>query len=608
MVLTETLPANTTYLASSGWVAVGGGQYVYDYGLLPAYASDSVEFAVMVDDPLPDTVVETVDVVCIGYEGPGWTGNCYELVTPLPLAADLRVVKHDHVGPPPEPDTVQELKRLYQLMDKPGYRLPAVTQDWEPVRPGDIYSYTITYLNMGRTPATGVVLTETLPENTSYVGYGWTHVGGRTYTYQVGDLDVREGGQRNFWVQVEPVPCENEGYLYNWVHIGGNEEECNLANNWSGEETPVECWEYGLYLPLILRNVIVDDGPTPTPSPTPSPTPDPDVAYVKDVAVNPVTDRVYVSSPAMDSVLAVDPSGSGSVLTSIPVGDDPIGVAVVTTTNKIYAANFHSWTVTAIRGSDHTPIGDQYVGAQACKVTADSADGRVYVTNHLESENGAAAINSQTDAFEYYYHRMHATSGRYGIDVDPDADKLFIASRNGGLIAIQDAYAPGQEPQLVKLEPARVPYVVAFNPTTKHLYVTAADDNVVVVLAPYDIQWNRGRWVTWRGRRVLVLDEANAGWIKEIGVGQGAEEGIAINPDTGRVYVTNADSNTVSIIQDDANAANIQWLQDVAVGDYPQGVDVDATRNLVYIANAQSRDLTMINGADNTILKTIPLE
>ena len=69
-------------------------------------------------------------------------------------------------------------------------------------------------------------------------------------------------------------------------------------------------------------------------------------------------------------------------------------------------------------------------------------DGRVYATNHLESDNGAAAINSQTDQFLYYYSRLHATQGRYGIAVDPGADKLFIAARDAGLIAIQDAYLP----------------------------------------------------------------------------------------------------------------------------------------------------------------------
>ncbi|MGZ7144908.1 hypothetical protein ACXWOO_11110, partial [Streptococcus pyogenes] len=81
-----------------------------------------------------------------------------------------------------------------------------------------------------------------------------------------------------------------------------------------------------------------------------------------------------------------------AVVTSVPVGDHPLGLVVVTTTNKIYAANLNSWTLTAIRGTDYARLADVYVGAQACKAAADPGDARVYVTNHLESDNGAAAV------------------------------------------------------------------------------------------------------------------------------------------------------------------------------------------------------------------------
>jgi uncharacterized repeat protein (TIGR01451 family) len=620
MVLTETLPAHSSYLTSAGWVPLGGGQFAYAVGDLAPFANVTATFAIIVDDPLPDTVTELVNVVCFGYEGPTPPGNCYTLVTPLPLEPDLRVVKHDHVGPPPPLDTQRELDRMYRQLFGEPYRPPATVQQWEPIKPGDIYSYTITYLNLGRRPATGVVLTETLPEHTSYVGYGWTHLGGRTYVYSVGDLAPGTGGQRNFYVQAGAVPCNGDEYLYNWVRIGGAEDECNLANNWSGEETPVECQTFvgRVYLPLIMKAYSAPAAPTPTPSPTPTftptptPSPTPEAAYVSDVAVNAETNRVYVASPQLDAVFAVDPSGPGSVIATIPVGDHPLGLAVVTTTNKIYAANLNSWTVTAIRGADNARLADVYVGAQACKVAADSGDARVYATNHLESDNGAAAIDSHTDTFVYYYSRLHATQGRYGIDVDPEAEKLFIAARDAGLIAIQDAFLPDQEPQVFKLEPPRVPYVVAWNPTTGHLFVTAADDNglqsLVVVLDPYSIQWNKGKWLLWRGRWVFELDRANAGWIKEIGVGAGAEEGIAVNPLTGYVYVTNADSDTVSILRDAADPANIQWVKDVAVGEYPQGVDVDVKTNTIYVGNAESRDLSVIDGATQTVVKTIPLE
>ena len=487
------------------------------------------------------------------------------------------------------------------------------------VNPGDWITYSLSYNNSGLITATNVVLTMTVPDYTHYIGYGWL-CAASVCTRSLGTLPPMAGGSASFVVQVDGTPPD--WVIEAEVRIGSAEGDLFPPDNVSHEETAV-CGggpppAYVVFLPIILKDHGPSQGPPPIPTvptvppptstPVPSPTPPSDKGYVADVAVNAETNRVYVASPDSDRVLVVDPTGAGSVIASVAVGDLPVGLAVVTTTNKIYVANLNSWTVTAIRGSDNARIADVYAGAQVCKVAADSGDARVYAANHLERDNGAIAINSQTDTAEYFYTRMHATQGRYGIAVDPVHDKLFIAARDAGLIAIQDAYLPDQDPLVVKLDPPRVPYVVAYNPTTEHLYVTAADDNKVVVLAPYALETEISGSFIQEGQRVYVVDQTNPGWIKEIDVGEGAEEGIAVNPRTGYVYVTNARSDTVSIIQDSADPAQIQWVMDLAVGDRPHGVAVDAKTDRVYVGNANSRDLTVIDGATLTVIKTIPLE
>jgi uncharacterized repeat protein (TIGR01451 family) len=591
VVLTDILPLEAT--GTSGAWTCDAGVCRYAVGTLVPSATLQVSLPVQLDKgalscPIVLTnTVQVADILLGGDMDP--TDNVFVLTTTLDCLPDLVVGLNDNVGPAPSPGVawLSEMLNLAPLQAEPR---PCV-------RAGEWISYSVMYANTGVVTATQVVLTETLPEHTSYVGYGWNGVGD-TYTRSLGSLPPEAGGVALFVVRVDSAPPDLR--IEDEARIGGAERDLYPPDNVSYEDTPM-CEANRVYLPLIMRNY------TPSPPPPPPPPP-PEEGYVSDVAVNPETNLVYVASPQLDAVFAVDPSGAGSITATIPVGNQPLGLAVVTTTNKIYAANLYSWSLTAIRGSDHTRLTDIYVGAWACKAAADSADRRVYVTNHLESDNGAAAIDSETDTFLYYYSRLNGTQGRYGIDVDPSEDQLFIAARDAGLIAIQDANQPGQDPQIVKLDPQRVPYVVAFNPTTDHLFVTAADDNLVVVLEPYSIQWNQGAWTTWHGRRVFLLEKVNAGWIKEIPVGQGAEEGIAVNPFTGYVYVTNADSDTVSIIQDDPDPAQIGWIMDLTVGEYPQGVDVDVLRNLIYVGNAGSRDLTVINGADHTVLKTIPLD
>ncbi|MGD8623020.1 MAG: right-handed parallel beta-helix repeat-containing protein [Anaerolineae bacterium] len=580
VVLTDFLPTGTTY-PGGAW-SCAGGLCNYAAGDLAPSTVLQISLPLQLDGGGFACPQVLTNVVRVG-GNPGDvhpTNDVYTLTSLFECLPDLVVTLHDGVGPdattlPPRPC----------------------------VSPGEVVTYSIAYSNTGPAPASQVVLTAMVPLYSSYAGTGWI-CAGQTCTRDLGSLAPGDGGTAELVVLADavlPVPR-----LVGEARIGGAEDDLYPPDNVAVEYAPVcGMGAYRLYLPLIFRQHV----PPPPPPPTrPPPTPTPEPPAVSDVEVNPETGLVYVASPLYDAVLVVDPAGVGAVTATVPVGDHPLGLAVVTTTNKIYAANLHGWTLTAIRGSDHTPLTDIYVGAQACKVAADSGDGLVYVTNHLESDNGVAAVDSRTDTRLYYYSRLHAAAGRYGIDVDPANERLFIAARDGGLIAIQDALAPNQEPQLFKLSPARVPFVVAFNPATEHLFVTAPHDNLVVVLEPYSIEWARGEWVWYRGYPVFVLDKDNAGWIAEVPVGLGAEEGIALNPRTGYVYVTNAGSNTLSVLLDDADPAGIHWVMDVAVGDYPQGVAVDVATNTIYVGNAGSRDVTVVDGATHTVVKTIPLE
>ncbi len=74
------------------------------------------------------------------------------------------------------------------------------------VRPGSYLSYTIYYTNFGGWVAESVVLTETLPDNTTYspnCPTAWQQVGSSNlYTHQVGDVERGEGGIAHFCVDV----------------------------------------------------------------------------------------------------------------------------------------------------------------------------------------------------------------------------------------------------------------------------------------------------------------------------------------------------------------------------------------------------------------------
>ena len=82
--------------------------------------------------------------------------------------------------------------------------------------------------------------------------------------------------------------------------------------------------------------------PTPsTPQAYPTLVPIPGAMAPNGLATDPLRQRLYVSSRDNDRLYVLETTGLG-VLASLPVGSQPFGVAVNSTTNRIYVANYGS--------------------------------------------------------------------------------------------------------------------------------------------------------------------------------------------------------------------------------------------------------------------------
>nr|WP_308161960.1 hypothetical protein [Bacillus sp. ISL-75] len=64
------------------------------------------------------------------------------------------------------------------------------------------------------------------------------------------------------------------------------------------------------------------------------------------------------------------------------------------------------------------------------------------------------------------------------------------------------------------------------------------------------------------------------------------------------MYVSNAGSNDVSVINGVTNTV----ITTIAVGTIPLGVGVNTSTNLIYVANTVSNDVSVISGATNTVI------
>lgn len=180
VVLTERVPAHTTYVGGPEWECapntLADAYCVYTVGNVAKGASGQVSFVVQVNATVPAGVTELSNRATIG------TALVAEVAadtekTPVNATPDLQLAK-SAVG--------------------------------ATVVPGSSLVYALTYQNVGKQGATGVILTETLPEHTTFdrdgSSNGWQCTG-TNCRLVVGALAAGAQATANFAVKVDnPLP------------------------------------------------------------------------------------------------------------------------------------------------------------------------------------------------------------------------------------------------------------------------------------------------------------------------------------------------------------------------------------------------------------------
>jgi YVTN family beta-propeller protein len=111
-----------------------------------------------------------------------------------------------------------------------------------------------------------------------------------------------------------------------------------------------------------------------------------------DVAISPNGARAYVAGKSSDSVAVID-TATNAVLTTVPVGKEPLGIAAGPEGNRVYVANFGDETVSVIDTSSNTVFGSPI------------------------------AVGKEPD----------------GVAVTPDGSRLLVAQRSGNVAIVDTA-------------------------------------------------------------------------------------------------------------------------------------------------------------------------
>src|SRR5438093_1588111 len=187
---TDTVPANTTFVSATDGGTLASGVVTWSVGNLAAGASGSVQMVVRVASPLANGTL---------INNSSWTIASVELGT-MPGQAVTTTVGSAPV-------------LAVSKTDSP-----------DPVAAGGNLTYTLSYSNTGNANATGVVLTDTVPANTTFVSAtaGGTLASG-VVTWSPGNLAAGASGSVQMVVRVASPLANGTSITNSTYSIDSNE-------------------------------------------------------------------------------------------------------------------------------------------------------------------------------------------------------------------------------------------------------------------------------------------------------------------------------------------------------------------------------------------------
>ena len=362
------------------------------------------------------------------------------------------------------------------------------------------------------------------------------------------------------------------------------------------------------------------------------------------IAVNPITNKVYVTNEADNTLTVMD--GSSLATTTLPIGARPLWLGVNPETNRIYVAQFgnnaNAPHLVAVNGATSTVSSNITVGDVGW-IAVNPVTNKTYTIRYGHTDEYTVTqgetflLSESTRAFTPVGNVIDPkTNILYTIDTEVPqlvpidvTNDAFYPTRlcpdgNGGILpnpVPADTNNPA-EPTCIAL--TGTPVGVTVNPATGRAYTisTASSNQIAAVRAlsetnPMTATFITPAGVTGTARAIAVNPVTNriyAAFSDKIVVVNGADNtvlaviasgvnggpvAVGINTMTNKIYVPN-DDGSLTLIDGATNAT-----QNLAIPTGAKGVAVNPLTNSVFVLSASG--ITRITGANGETIQTIPL-
>lgn len=239
------------------------------------------------------------------------------------------------------------------------------------------------------------------------------------------------------------------------------------------------------------------------------------------IAVDSLRQIIYAPARFSNELAAIN-IGARSLLWSTETGNSPNSVALHSNGDIAYVTNQDSNSLTTTQLSDGVRY-DFAAGGQPSSVYFDPESHKVFVTNYRD---GTLDVFDETGV---PLQTLSTGAGSYGMAFDEQRRLLYTANVDAKNVSVFQLDEAGIPKHLGDVLLNCGPRTVGVNPNSGYLFAVCPDENRTHIYHSDDRSY---RYVGW------------------LPLGKGAGEGVAVDPISNRLFISNTEDDTITVISD----------------------------------------------------------
>ena len=334
-----------------------------------------------------------------------------------------------------------------------------------------------------------------------------------------------------------------------------------------------EAEKYNNYLPVIekmMRSLVIKSAGKQMANPSGIRFDSP----IIDLAVNPLTHKLYLASDVANRIFVVD-EFTGKSLRNLTVNGLPAYVTVSPSTNKIYVTSPEFNQIYVINGYTDNISSIIKVGNIPGQLALDPTDytssggkGLLFVANL--GDNNVSIIDAST---EKNLENVTLDTLPYAISINPITKRAYVTSLVNNTVSVIDYgsyYYGGHSAKVIATVNMSSPGGIDIDPYRNHIFVGSSSGNV------------------------SEIDGINNKIIRNFKVGI-MPEFLAFNKNTSELNIIDSANNTMYVL------SSSQELEPkrVTIDGIASDIDIDPIENWIVTSSQGSKSLSFINGSSS---------